>query len=292
MLSNGIGPITDTHRRRAVFAAVSSFDKISVRDSRSQRALARALPKRKINLFPDPALLLVKNTVNGKGYSESTAESFIDKEKIHEKNPKTRPENSKSPVKRTLAICLCGGELARYGVTADKVAESLRYALDALCAAPLFIVMNERADLSVTKQVASLLDKHVLKSAPRAAEFDTRVFCPHDADELLSLLARADLSLCMRYHAALFSIGAGMTTLAVGSDQKLSSFCADAGAYSVAPTAILCDREGLTAHLFRALAHFSKNGAEIGQNIKKMRSLCSKSFKELINYINTLDFEI
>ena len=119
----------------------------------------------------------------------------------------------------------------------------------------------------------------------------TPIFCPRDADGLLDLLACADLSLCMRYHAALFSVGAGIPTLALGGDRKLSSFCADAGVYPAAPTVLLCDPEKLTVTLTRALAHFEKNGAKIEEKVRKMRSLCSKSFKELTNYINTLDFD-
>ena len=441
MLANGIGPITDARYRRASLAAVSSFDVISVRDTCSQRALARALPKRDINLFPDPALLLVENAKTAQGDPRTHAETCAPPQapahsEIHSKtcapaqdraeiraetdsyaetdapdqanaeahretgtNPYaprdftvSRVEKSSSEVmisggkrtavtKRRLAVCLCGGELARRGITASAVADSLRAALDALYAEPLFIVMNEHADLSVTKQVASLLGVSVLESSPRAEKTEsdfvsapraaadstesrvkngvafgggspvergenavafgggspvergenaasfvgdspvergenaaifggffsavhvekvvserrflssTPIFCPRDADGLLDLLACADLSLCMRYHAALFSVGAGIPTLALGGDRKLSSFCADAGVYPAAPTVLLCDPEKLTVTLTRALAHFEKNGAKIEEKVRKMRSLCSKSFKELINYINTLDFD-
>ena len=320
MLSNGIGPITDERYRRASLAAINAFDVITVRDTQSLKFLKGALPRRKISLFSDPALLLMGDgderrakplfSQDGeKGETKrllrkKTSDSFLlcptDSEvggrcagesafldELSQNMPANAYASSDStvsrvrsslPFSRKFAVCLCGGELKRCGISPLDAAKALRQVSDTFSAEPYFIVMNKRADLDITNAVARLLGRKA------------SVFCPDDASELLSLLSLSEFSVCMRFHATLFSVCSGAPTLAISTDRKMSAFCSDLDAFPACAPAVLSNGKQLVSALRQMLSHFEKNGENVRSNAQKMRSLCSKRFKQLINYLNTLDF--
>ena len=320
MLSNGIGPITDERYRRASLAAINAFDVITVRDTQSLEFLKGALPRRKISLFPDPALLLVGDgderrakppfsqggemretkrplrkktsdsflicpTASEAGWQCAGESAFFDE--LSQNMPANAYASSDStvsrvrsslPFSRKFAVCLCSGELKRCGISPLDAAKALRQVSEAFSAEPYFIVMNKRADLDITNAVARLLGRKA------------SVFCPDDASELLSLLSLSEFSVCMRFHATLFSVCSGVPTLAIGTDRKMSAFCSDLDAFPTCAPAVLSNGKQLVSALRQMLSHFEKNGENVRSNAQKMRSLCSKRFKQLINYLNTLDF--
>ena len=288
MLANGMGPIKDEKYRRAALAAVNSFDLISVRDTRTLKFLRKALPRRKIFLFPDPALLV------GEEKPSQDAEERSQKFQKCGANKSTSVRCAESSEKKYFAVCLCGGELRRRGISPQNAADALCALSKALRAEPYFLVMNRRADLDFTESAARLLSKASDLDlcapdglpSPRAP----KIFCPESAYSAQKILTQAELSVCMRYHASLFSALSGKPTLSLGSDSKLRALSSDLSLFPALSPSLLSDSSALLSAVNAMLASHEKNKLRTQRAVRQMRALCGKRFDDLINYFNTLDF--
>lgn len=288
MLANGMGPIKDEKYKRAALAAVNSFDLISVRDTQTLHFLRKALPRRRIFLFPDPALLL------GEPKPSQSAKKICQK-RVSGKTPSARGADPSE--NKYFAVCLCGGELRRRGISPQRVADTLREVSKCLRAEPYFLVMNRRADLEFTENTARSLSK-----TPSSHDSDARhsclssppppkIFCPQSAYSAQRFLSHAELSICMRYHASLFSALSGNPTLSLGSDSKLRALSSDLSLFPALSPSLLSEPSALVSAVKSMLAAHEKNKLRTKNALRRMRSLCAKRFDDLINYLNTLDFE-
>lgn len=229
MLSNGIGPIKNSLFSRKnwlkiIGKTINNLDFISTRDSNSQLLLQNLLKNRKISLLPDPALL-----------------------HFSKKSAKNNTQDSKT--KNKIVFIPCANELQRHKMTAKILARELKTLSVKLALPVLIVVLNPREDCALARELCSRLG--------------AKMAIPKNETELKNLLFGAKLSVCQRYHGALFSVGCDVPTLALSEDPKTQSFCAEMGLNRAISPSNLFRKGALCGFLKTVLSHHEKNGSKV-----------------------------
>lgn len=178
----------------------------------------------------------------------------------------------------------CADELRRVGTSLGKLAELLSALSALLCARPVVVVMDRASDA----RLAARLARAVADRGGRSLR--ATVLYPSAPEEARDILAGAHLCLSMRYHASLFAAAAGVPVLQIGGDPKLFalslSLCLDC---PVPARSLLSPSRVLRLCRF-LLASSPKNSEKRRAAVQKYRDTCDLRFRELINYLNSLDF--
>ncbi len=122
----------------------------------------------------------------------------------------------------------CSAELKRQRICEKAVCESLAFAAKELGVKVSIVVLNKNEDLELARNLSGRLS-------------DCEIRIPRDADGLATALSDARISVCQRYHGALFSAAIGVPTMCVSRDPKLISFCEEFALYGARDPNILCD---------------------------------------------------
>ena len=192
MLSNGIGPIENRYFSRNILSkiiakSVDAFDFISVRDTDSQKSLAKMLPHRKIHLIRDPAFSFAPQI------------------------SKTDKSNAK---KECFVYIPCARGLNKSKISLVDLTKSLRKLEKSFEIPVAIVVLNPEEDLQVAKE----LSKHLENS---------KILCPGTPSELFSILKNVKFVISQRYHGTLFSYLCQIPTLSISNDPKMHAFCKD-----------------------------------------------------------------
>ena len=247
MLANGIGPlesggiITNKFLSKLVARAVNTFDFISVRDSNSQNLLSSALPKRKIHLVPDPALLCVKkNNFNWE----------------------------KSNEKKRFMYIPCSNGLEKNKISTEILANSLLEIQKKQGIPPLIAVLNPKEDLKIAKELKTIL--------PNA-----KIVYPKGAFELCELILGTKFVISQRYHGSMFGIVCGTPTLSVSNDPKMYALCNDFECCTYSNTKILSSPNELNCNLSSIGSDFNKNIQQREKIIRRNIAMLEEKFNEL-----------
>ena len=255
MLANGIGPIKKRVFSKKILTTaikhtITTFDFISTRDTKSQKYLLSLLPKRKINLIPDPALIYFQNlncelTTN----NEREYFSFI---------PCTNGiKNNKFPIKNLANLLL-------------KIEKSLQIS-------PAIIVLNFKEDMNLAK----ILKRY----CPNA-----KIYIPTNEKELLRLLKKSEITITQRYHGALFSSICGIPTLAISDDPKMTALCQELMLFPAQNSNSLGVLKELENTLASVIAHHKKFQSAITEQIDRYSKKSNRKIKNVLSkFISPLD---
>lgn len=196
MLANGFGPIVDCEipqklLMRELASTINTLKFISARDSDAQKELKNLLPKRKIHLVPDPALLefakLDKNTLKYPQTLERTVFFVFSPHSRGLKNAHISPKN---------------------------LAAFLRRLSKEYHARAVITVLNENEDLDLARSVKKEIS-------------DAEIVVPKSVEEVGSYFYNAKFIISQRYHGAMLGAVLGVPVLALSTDPKMHSLCKD-----------------------------------------------------------------
>ena len=247
MLANGIGPINNRLfsqklLQKALKSTIDKFDFISVRDTKSKKYLESLLPERKITIFPDPALLL----------------------KIQQKKFQERSAKKNSLV---YIPCACGLKNAK--ISAQLIAKLLKSEQNKLKCDLIIAVLNRHEDLSLAQKIATICK-------------DARVVVPQNANELFSVLKKANTVISQRYHGTLFAAACSLPTVAISDDPKMFAICEDFSLFPCQQVKILKSEEIFESLFEKARIYYEKNTENIASKFEEKRNLSKKHLKNML----------
>lgn len=261
MLANGVGPIVGGEGERKFLekmmaSVVNTFDFISVRDTNSQKMLAKILPNRKIYLVPDPALLCVKDEEKAQKNEEKTL-----------KNAKKSPKNEKKSAYFVYIPCANG--LKKSEISAQMVATSLATTQKAHALPLVIVVLNAREDLAFARDVARFLG-------------GVKIVCPKTPNELFKILSGAKFVISQRYHGSLFATLSKLPVLCVSNDPKMHAFCKDFGLFPSKNVEVFRNPDAFMEQVARADIHYKENVGEINRRMDCGVKISEKMLRELL----------
>lgn len=193
MYGCGIGPVNyDADRRLTAKVMNACVDAVSLRDPQSMALLQElGIDKPEIVLAADPVLSLdAEDTEEAKRIMD---EAGFEEDKKY--------------------ICFAIREWQGLEDKKKAILGAVRMAYEELGLVPVFLPMNYRVDLEVSKAFA-------------AASGVPAIVLPElkTAEAVLGVMSRMELTVSMRLHAILFAATAGVPAVAVSYDPKVSAF--------------------------------------------------------------------
>ena len=163
----------------------------------------------------------------------------------------------------------CASGLKRARIDEESAVKALREAERELGLAAFFAVMNENEDAELARRLSKALGGR-------------RICAPKSASELKKALSEAEITICQRFHGALFSSALGVPTLCVSDDPKMMALCDDYGLYRAISPVVLSDSSALLHEMDEAKRHFEDNSMSIYEKFQKARSTAEKNLHRLL----------
>lgn len=163
----------------------------------------------------------------------------------------------------------CASGLKRAKIDEDSLSKALREAERELGLKAFFVVMNENEDGALARRLSNALGGRELRA-------------PKSASELEKALSDTEISVCQRFHGALFSSALGVPTLCISIDPKMTALCEDFGLFPAISPAFLADFSALPQKMEGAKRHFSRNGTSIYAKFQAAKDAAESSLKSII----------
>lgn len=163
----------------------------------------------------------------------------------------------------------CASGLKRARIDERSVVKALREAERELGLAAFFAVMNENEDAELARRLSKALGGR-------------RICAPKSASELRKALSEAEITICQRFHGALFSSALGVPTLCVSDDPKMMALCEDFGLYRAISPVVLSDSSALLYEMDGAKRHFGDNCESIYEKFQAAKVSAESSLKSII----------
>lgn len=243
LYANGIGPIRSRFGLQRALNTLRYCDRITLREESSQRFLLnQGIPASRMELTADETLTLSP-------CSEAR-----------------RIEILRSIGMRQNLPYLCVS-LRPYSSMPEKLVQRVAQAVETLCeaegCAALLIPMQHPKDVTITVQLAGLLNcDHYLLPAH------------YSAQELIGLMSGANLVIGMRLHALVYALCAATPIVGLSYDPKVDAFLQAAGlGHGLAPTFLTADV--LLEHAYHAICSKQRQAITAARN--RMRGLALRN---------------
>ena len=251
MLANGIGPIITGKLTRPIVnfvlsRAINCFDFISVRDTDSQKILQSLLPKRKINLVPDPAT--------------------IDFTKLNQQLINVEKTTKKQEY---FVFCPHFCSLEKAKIDLKTLANSLKEVSKIQGASAKIVVLNEEEDLFCAKALQGLIG-------------DAEILVPSTSEDVADLFSGAKFVISSRYHGVLLAFALGALTVALSGDPKIHGACLDFSSTPPFPVEKLGESTLLCEYIDRLLGDNQKSVAKTLDLMKKFSENAEIALENLI----------
>jgi len=163
----------------------------------------------------------------------------------------------------------CASGLKRARIDERSVTRALALAERELGLAAFFAVMNENEDAELARRLSKALGGR-------------RICAPKSASELKKALSEAEITICQRFHGALFSSALGVPTLCLSDDPKMMALCEDFGLYRAMSPVVLSDPSALLYEMDGAKRHFGDDSMSIYKKFQKARSTAERELHRLL----------
>ncbi len=186
--ANGFGPIRKKHSLSLAKSAIENSDYISTREPSSAEAIRKIFKDKEIFVTSDPAFSL--SPANDKWSARICAKYKA-------------TENS-------FAISLRDWQTNDDSIV-EKIADYCSFVYDKYHLTPVFIVMQNSKDLTISKRIAEKLT------------FESSIVSDVTPSELISILGKMKFSIGMRLHFLVFSIISNVPAISMSYDPKINS---------------------------------------------------------------------
>ncbi len=253
--SNGIGPITSERNRLMTRKILEQADIITLRDDDSFAEI-KALDVRRsdIQITADPAFAMVPAT-------QKRLREVLDAEGIN-------------PDAKYIVI-----SVRKWKYNCEEFEEALArvcvYIKEQLDSEPLFIPMQRSVDTEICKNIISM------------AGCGSLITGKYTGDELMSVIAKAEVVIGMRLHTLIYAIAAGVPIAGLSYDPKVDALLECAGVtarYSVQTlnSDLVCmGIKNLVENREKYAAAMSEKAAELKEKTEIDKEMISAALKEL-----------
>jgi len=202
--ANGIGPLHRESSRRSTVRAVKDADTVTLRDSMSRNELiSLGVPSAILEVTADPAVAAEAPHMKENRYSEGSCLSDLG-------------GADDIGISADYAVIVPRAEYSSLTGEVVKIAEYLISLGLKIRVAPM-----QYSDISIAKDITSSINnKHTAELA---------CFAENHPEELISLLAGAEIVISMRLHALIFSACCGTVCAGFDIDPKIKAFLSESG---------------------------------------------------------------
>ena len=253
MLANGFGPIISKNIAPKILEnvlkmAINTFDFISVRDKNSQKILQKLLPKRKIELVPDPALISFER-INQWLINRASSDGL----------------NEEAPY---FVLCFNSRALNEAKISSIEAAKSLEFISKRMNLCPKIVVLNENEDLQFALDVA----RHFV-----CAE----IFVPRCIEDATLCFQGANFVISGRFHGVLLAFTLGIPMIALSGDPKIMSACEDFSNSAPFPACKMDDGVLILNYIEEILAKSEKTLPKTCELVQKS----AEKSEKMLNYL-------